>query len=83
MDGQPQEQKTGASDTLLWSFDFHYHRDRMNAAVHCSPTRFSPLTVRLYFELIETWPEDEEITMEMAIMRRAIENTPTESKESE
>ena len=32
----------GDNDALLWSFQFHYHRDMMNAAVHCAPVQLQP-----------------------------------------
>jgi hypothetical protein len=35
------------SDVLMWSFQQNYHADHMNAAIHCAPVRFSPLTFRL------------------------------------
>ena len=34
-------------DTLHWAFRQNFHADQMNAAVHCAPVRYSPLTFRL------------------------------------
>jgi hypothetical protein len=34
-------------ETLLWSFRQNYHADKMNAAIHTAPVRFSPITFRL------------------------------------
>lgn len=34
-------------DSLVQARDFFEHRDRMNAEVHCSEVRWSPLTVQL------------------------------------
>ena len=49
------------NNTLLWSFQFHYHRDMMNAAVHMAPARFSPLTENLCLELEEISNDPSEI----------------------
>ena len=43
-------------DTVHWAFRQNYHLDKSNAAVHCAPVRFSPLTFRLYETLVEVWP---------------------------
>jgi hypothetical protein len=58
-------------DTLMWSFTFHYHRDKMNAAVHCAPVRFSELTFRLAEVSLAMWAEGEDITQELAEVRDA------------
>jgi hypothetical protein len=57
------------SDVLLWAFLQNYHLDKSNAAVHCAPVKFSPLTFRLYHEMSERWPADEDIPAEMAEVR--------------
>ncbi len=54
------------SEVLLWCFQYHYNLDKSNAATHCSPVRFSPLTFRIYQGLMAFWPEEEDITQEMA-----------------
>jgi len=56
-------------DARLWAFEQNYHADHMNAAIHCSPVKFSPLTFRLCDELFEAWPDDEDITSEMGEVR--------------
>jgi hypothetical protein len=53
-------------EILLWCFQQNYHLDKSNAAVHCSPVRFSPITFRLYEWLLMDWVPDEDITPEMA-----------------
>ncbi len=30
-----------------WAFNHLYHEDQANAAMHCAPVRFSPITFRL------------------------------------
>ncbi len=34
-------------ETLIWAFSQNFHFDLANAAVHCAPPRYSPLTFRL------------------------------------
>ena len=34
-------------EVLLWCLQQNYHADKMNAAIHCAPVRFSPITFRL------------------------------------
>jgi hypothetical protein len=34
-------------DILIWCFQYFYHQDKANAAIHCAPVRFSPITFRL------------------------------------
>ena len=58
-----------SSEVLLWCFQQNYHADKMNAAVHCAPVRFSPITFRLCEALLETWGELDDITAEMAVVR--------------
>lgn len=53
-------------EVLLWCFQQNYHADKMNAAVHCAPVRFSPLTFRIYEALMEGWSGGQDITQEMA-----------------
>ncbi len=53
-------------DDQLWAFEYFYHRDKMNACVHCAPVQFSPVTVRLFDALFMGWSEHEDITVEMA-----------------
>ena len=43
----------GIDDTLLWAFIHHYHNDLSNAATHCAPVRYSPLTFRLALAIDE------------------------------
>jgi len=54
------------NEVLLWCFLQNYHLDKSNAAVHCAPVKFSPLTFRIYEALRMLWPDDEDITQEMA-----------------
>lgn len=56
----------GANDVLLWTFEFMFHTDKANAYIHCSPVKFSPITFRLASELLEQWPEGQDITSELA-----------------
>jgi hypothetical protein len=35
------------ADLLLWAFKQNYHSDCANAAIHCAPVRYSPITFRL------------------------------------
>jgi len=56
-------------EVLLWSFQQNYHLDKSNAAIHCSPVRFSPITFRLLETLLTGWPLDEDITSEMQEVR--------------
>lgn len=56
-------------EPIQWAFLQNYHLDKSNACVHCSPVRFSPLTFRLFEALMAGWPEDEDITQEMAEVR--------------
>lgn len=56
-------------DPIQWAFLQNYHLDKSNACVHCSPVRFSPITFRLYQALNNLWPQDEDITQEMAEVR--------------
>ena len=60
------------NDSVLWSFLYFYHTDKANACIHCSPVRFSPITVRLFQELEDGWNPDEDITQEMAEVRSHI-----------
>lgn len=54
------------TEVLLWCFIQNYHLDKSNAAVHCSPVRFSPITFRLYEALMVARDHDNEgITEEM------------------
>lgn len=53
----------------LWAFLYFYHMDKANSAIHCAPVKFSPITFRMYHNLNETWPKDEDITQEMAHVR--------------
>jgi len=57
------------NDVLLWAFEQNYHADKMNAAVHCAPVKFSPLTFRLADALFEAWPDDDDITGELHEVR--------------
>ena len=59
-------------EPVLWAFVQNFHLDKSNAAVHCAPVKFSPLTFRLVQALLVLWPEDEDITPEMAEVRAAI-----------
>ena len=42
------------TEAALWALRQNYHLDRANAAVHCAPVRFSPLTFALYESLADT-----------------------------
>jgi hypothetical protein len=57
------------NDVLLWCFQQNYSLDKSNAAIHCAPVRFNPITFRLYEALMAGWPEEEDITQELAEVR--------------
>lgn len=59
------------SDTssMQWAFEFLYHTDKANAAMHTSPVKFSPITFRLAETLLAVWNGDEDITQELAEVR--------------
>lgn len=46
-------------DALAQSFSLVYHQDHANAATHCAPVRYSPITFRLA-EVIHASAYDEE-----------------------
>ena len=68
-------------DTLLWCFDYFYFKDKALSAQYLSPSRFSPITCRLYQALMEIWSEDEDISFMMAEVRDFI--VSIKEKESE
>lgn len=39
-------------DAAEWSFLHFFHMDKANAAVHCAPVRFSPITFLLLYEMM-------------------------------
>lgn len=43
-------------ETILYSFEYFYHMDKANAAIHCSPVKFSPIVFRLAEALQEQAP---------------------------
>jgi hypothetical protein len=53
-------------EAALWSLQHFEALDRANAQIHCAPVRYSPITFRLAMALRESWPQDEDITEEMA-----------------
>ena len=59
-------------EVLLWCLQQNYHLDCSNAAVHCAPVKFSPITFRILQALVALWPEGEDITAEMAHVRSHI-----------
>ena len=56
-------------EAALWALIHFEAMDRGNAAMHCAPVRYSPITFRLTRALLETWPENDDITEEMARVR--------------
>ena len=54
------------NNALLWSFQHFFHTDKANAALHCAPVRFSPITFQLLYALLAGWSDHEDITAEMA-----------------
>jgi hypothetical protein len=60
------------TEVLMWCFQQNYHSDKSNADIHCSPVRFSPLTFRIYQALMAFWPDEEDITQEMAEVKNHI-----------
>jgi hypothetical protein len=53
------------TDALLWAFEHLYHQDKANAALHCAPVKFSPLTFRLAEALEGDWSPLEDFTREL------------------
>ena len=43
--------KMSVEDMLWYAFKRAYHEDHTNAAMHCSPVRYSPFTFRLAEQL--------------------------------
>ena len=56
-------------EAATWAFQNFEALDRANAAIHCAPVRYSPITFRLADALNAVWPEGEDITEEMARVR--------------
>ena len=50
----------------LWALEHFVALDEANAKIHCAPVRYSPITFRLANGLKQVWPEDEDITEEIA-----------------
>lgn len=61
--------KMSTQSTTLWSFEYFYHMDKANACMHLAPVKFSPITFHLALALMEEWPQDEDITQELAEVR--------------
>jgi hypothetical protein len=57
------------NDASLWAFEHFFHMDKANACMHCAPVKFSPITFRLLDDLLVDWPDDEDVTEEMAQVR--------------
>lgn len=53
-------------EAALWALQHFEAMDRANAAVHCAPVRYSPLTFRLAAALNDVWPADSDTTEEIA-----------------
>lgn len=53
-------------EAALWSLQHFEARDQANAKIHCAPVRYSPITLRLALALRDSWPQNEDITEEMA-----------------
>lgn len=49
----------------VWALQHFEAIDRANAAVHCAPVRYSPITFRLARALRELWPPSDEFTQAM------------------
>ena len=41
-----KQPRMDVSDVLLWGFDHFCNMDKANAAMHCAPVRYSPITFR-------------------------------------
>lgn len=54
---------------LQWAFEYFYHMDKANACMHHAPVKFSPITFGLCADLFDAWPEDFDVTPEMAEVR--------------
>lgn len=59
-------------EAALWAFDHFYHMDKANASMHLAPVKFSPITFRLAYVLLDAWNDDEDITQELAEVREHI-----------
>jgi hypothetical protein len=59
-------------EVLTFAFTQNYHADKSNAAIHCSPVRFSPLTFRLAEILIRE--ADSNVVLYTAELAEVIEH---------
>ena len=62
---QPAPTHDALLEAATWALAYFEHYDTANAAVHCAPVRYSPITFRLARALNEVWPEGEEPTPEL------------------
>jgi hypothetical protein len=53
-------------EAALWALQHFEAMDRANAAIHCAPVKYSPITFRLATSLKDSWDIREDITEEMA-----------------
>lgn len=53
-------------DNVLWHcFCMAYHQDHANAAMHCAPVRYSPITFRLAEQINDHTPVDTDVYSEV------------------
>jgi len=52
-------------DAALWALQYFERTDAANAAVHCAPVKYSPITFRLARALHAVWPPEEIMTEEL------------------
>ena len=57
-------------EAALWALQHFEAMDRSNAAMHCAPVRYSPITFRLATALKDVTPDDEDVAEEIAIVMR-------------
>lgn len=55
-----------AIGAMTWAFEYFEAMDCANSKIHCAPVRYSPITFRLIEALMMLWPNEEDITEEMA-----------------
>ena len=53
------------NETLWHAFKLVYHQDHANAAMHCAPVRYSPITFRLAEQINDITPVNEDVWSEV------------------
>lgn len=74
-----QRYMSRASGVLWDCFRYHYHKDKSNAATHCAPVRFSPLT----YELAQVLQDNYVLQYHSPEHREAVQEVLTKSAEQQ